>query len=507
MRRRRPTSFIASILGALCALGILAAGASAAAFIQIDEFGCEVGNACNGATTFKPQSVAVDETTGDVYVSDGEHSVVDRFHSDGSYDSQIANGAFDFAAVESSIVVDGAGNLYVGDRNGPPGDRHGNAYAFDPAGSLLWEKPGIGGTRIRDIGFDPSGGLWIVDRPDANLVELDPVTGEKTGATITPESIEIGKFAFLASGAIAAAESEGPLNEYDTGGTFLRKLETEPEAGVLDVAVDPITDSLFATVYAALNLGGPKLHQWDSSGNLVASIAIPGELQGVAVDGSRHRIYVVKPEARKILVFAPPSPLTINVTGAGEVESNPVGISCQADESCTDEFAGAVTLTASPAPGHVFAGWLGCKKTSANTCVVTVDAATEVTAVFLKEGTAGPAGPTGPQGGTGAAGSNGADGAKGSDGPAGPQGPQGKQGPAAKVICKVKGAKKPKVTCTVKQDATASAGRLHWRLMRGGHVVSHGTTRQGRVQLGTLPPGHYLLKVEGRKGATTIMVR
>jgi hypothetical protein len=185
------------------------------------------------------------------------------------------------------------------------------------------------------------------------------------------------------------------------------------------------------------------------------------------------------------------------------VESDPLGISCQADESCTNEFAGAVTLTASPAPGHVFAGWLGCKKTSADTCVVTVDAATEVTAVFLEEGSAGP---TGPQGGTGAAGSNGADGAKGSDGAAGSRGPQGKQGPATKVTCKVKGAKKPKVTCTVKQDATASAARLRWRLMRGGHAVSHGTARHGRIQLGALPLGHYRLKVEGRKGATAIMV-
>jgi Divergent InlB B-repeat domain len=185
------------------------------------------------------------------------------------------------------------------------------------------------------------------------------------------------------------------------------------------------------------------------------------------------------------------------------VESSPLGISCQADESCTSEFAGVVTLTANPAPGHVFAGWLGCKKTSADTCAVTVDAATEVTAVFLEQGTAGPAGPTGPQGGTGAAGSNGAVGARGSDGPAGPQGPQG---PIAKVICKVKGAKKRKVICTVKQDATASAARLRWRLTRGGHAVRHGTARHGRIQLGALPPGRYGLKVEGRKGTIAIVV-
>lgn len=188
------------------------------------------------------------------------------------------------------------------------------------------------------------------------------------------------------------------------------------------------------------------------------------------------------------------------------MESNPVGISCQADETCANEFAGVVTLTANPAPGYILAGWLGCKKTSADTCVVTVDAATEVTAVFLKEGTAGP---TGPQGGTGAigpTGGNGTNGANGKEGPPGPQGPRGERGAAAKVTCKVKGAKKPKVTCTVKQDATASAARLHWRLMRGGHAVSRGTARHGRIQLGILPSGRYQLKVEGRKGAIAIVV-
>jgi hypothetical protein len=46
VRHRRPTSLIASILGALCALGIVAAAASAEP-VLIDEFACEVGD-CKG---------------------------------------------------------------------------------------------------------------------------------------------------------------------------------------------------------------------------------------------------------------------------------------------------------------------------------------------------------------------------------------------------------------------------------------------------------------------------
>ncbi len=216
------------------------------------------------------------------------------------------------------------------------------------------------------------------------------------------------------------------------------KLQTEPGAWTSDVAVDPAAGSLFATAYEPSPFH-PELRQWDSSGNPVASVALPGQnIDGVAVDGSRHRVYLVDKETNEVLVYAPPSPLTVNVTGAGGVESNPSGISCQADESCTAELAGPVTLTASPAPGHVFAGWLGCKKTSANTCTVTIDGETEVTAVFLKDGTTGP---SGPQGGTGAAGSNGA---KGSDGAAGPQGPQGRQGPPPRSPARSRAPKNPR---------------------------------------------------------------
>lgn len=391
---------------------------------MIDEFACEAGNACNGATTFEPKSVAVDENTGDIYVTDAELSVVDRFQPNGTYDSQIANGAFDFSTAPVSLVVDGAGNLYIGGKSG-------NAYGYGPFGSVLWEKPEVIDHRIRDIGFDPSGGLWVLDRTDEELVELDPVTGEKTGGSISmafdPVYGGACALAFRVTGTIAAGGCEAPFSEYAADGSFLRALEDDPEETPEDVAVDPTTNSLFA-VFAERAATASTLRQWDSSGDPVASVALPSLEpgaaslfpSGIAVDSSRNRIYVAAgggSAAGRVLVYGIPAPLTVNVTGAGTVESDPVGISCQADESCTDEFAGVVTLTATPAPGYILAGWLGCKKTSADTCEVSVDAATEVTAVFLKEGTAGP---TGPQGGTGPVGPTGGNGTNGANGKEGP---------------------------------------------------------------------------------------
>jgi hypothetical protein len=232
-------------------------------------------------------------------------------------------------------------------------------------------------------------------------------------------------------------------------------------------------------------------------------------------------------------VFAPTStsPLTVVLTGEGTVESNPAGINCTspAQEECTAEFEGTVTLTATPASGYTFAGWLGCKHTGPGTCTVTVDESMEVTAVFLKEGVEGQPGQPGSPGSPGQSGSPGGQGTPGAHGTQGAQGPagaqglagtqgaagapgaQGPQGPTAKVTCKVqqKGKSKVKVTCTVKQSqASASSLPLTWSLRQGGHTYRHGRTaaRHLRLDLGGLRPGRYLLHLQGRRGGTRIVV-
>jgi glucose/arabinose dehydrogenase len=76
--------------------------------------------------------------------------------------------------------------------------------------------------------------------------------------------------------------------------------------------------------------------------------------------------------------------LTVNRTGSGSgtVVSAPAAINC--GSVCTGTFgSGAVvTLTATPAPGTVFAGWSGGGCSGTGSCVVTVAAATTVSASF-----------------------------------------------------------------------------------------------------------------------------
>ena len=78
------------------------------------------------------------------------------------------------------------------------------------------------------------------------------------------------------------------------------------------------------------------------------------------------------------------STLTVALSGngAGTVTSSPAGISCGAD--CTEPylFGTAVTLTASATDGSAFTGWTGGGCTGTGTCIVTMNAATSVTASF-----------------------------------------------------------------------------------------------------------------------------
>jgi uncharacterized repeat protein (TIGR02543 family) len=70
-------------------------------------------------------------------------------------------------------------------------------------------------------------------------------------------------------------------------------------------------------------------------------------------------------------------------SGRGRVTSAPGGIDCGGD--CVERYPQGtqVVLTATPAPGHTFAGWTGGGCTGTAPCTVTLTANTTVTARFV----------------------------------------------------------------------------------------------------------------------------
>ncbi|WP_028643159.1 InlB B-repeat-containing protein [Nocardioides sp. URHA0020] len=125
--------------------------------------------------------------------------------------------------------------------------------------------------------------------------------------------------------------------------------------------------------------GGPQT--WTSQevvppGGLVSAINCASVTRCVAVDLTGHAVVATVP---------PPRTLTVALagSGSGSVTSAPGGITCGAE--CAYEYpqGSAVTLTATPADDtSTFEGWSGGGCSGTETCTVTLDDATTVTATF-----------------------------------------------------------------------------------------------------------------------------
>ncbi len=209
-----------------------------------------------------------------------------------------------------------------------------------------------------------------------------------------------------------------------------------------------------------------------------------------------------------VVAFTAPSSeyeLSVFVSGEGKVESSPAGIVCEAEACPSHQFEGAVTLTATPKPGYVLAGWLGCKHSGPDTCEIATPTS-EVTAVFVKQGTEGKegkAGKEGPAGNEGKAGATGLAGEKGATGAQGPAGPSGEEGPAGKVelvTCTKKGKKQHCTSKTESGTVSFTTSSEHATLSRHAAVYAIGSAAsvRGHLNLRLLPlrslrPGKYTL--------------
>ena len=496
-----------------------------------------------GEANFFPTAVGVDPTTHDLYVIDGKENAVDIFAENGSGEYKYAGqlekagntGAFPFTnplGVAVQRAGANAGDVYVSDGSGidvfaPPGPTPEFALEVVKAGG--GEGTVSGGSAARPNTID-CGSECEAEYEEGEEVTLEATaepgssfegwsgagctgtgTGTGTGTctvtvteaeevTATFETIPLAEFPLE-----VAVTGEGEVNSTPPGITACTEAGGACEAEFAETQ----TVSLHATPEA-----GWKFVGWSgvacNGGNTSATCAFAMPASALAVSAEFEE--------------SSASPLTVWIAGHGTVTSNPLGLTCLGEE-CSGEFEGPVTLTAHPASGYTFVGWLGCKHTGPTSCEVDVTEATEVIAVFLEkgergeegpQGEEGPAGGEGPQGEpgepgergpTGANGSNGAQGPQGPAGSAGAPGPAGPQGPAGKVkvTCKVKGSK---VTCTVKQQKSNKRHQLRWRLMHRGHAQSHGTAENGHLDLdlGHLRPGRYRLHIAGQKGATEIVV-
>ncbi len=423
----------------------------------------------------RPTGLAVEESTGNVFVPESgeDFDVVNVFGERGGSPADGAPpglsgqhtpaGSFEFDGEWVGVAVDNStsaadGSLYVVDRGHAVVDR------FKLSGNeFKYESQLTGFTQPEGVATDANGDVYVSD-PGANMVrEYSPggtaeiasfaVTGSERSVVVDSRGdiFLYGK----PSGALAGAGPAEIWRNSDTA-TSAEKVTEVPEVeGAGADGIDRATDTGYVAISGRV-VEGFAMPTPVRTGGEFGSGTFSDKLENIAVNERTGAIYVSDAGNEKVFIYqGSPArfPLTVFITGQGEVTSTPAGLTCSTSE-CTHEFEGEVTLTAAKAgASYEFAGWIGCEPTSATTCTVQRDKTTEVTAVFLKAGPQGPAGkegatgPEGKVGATGPGGKAGATGEKGASGPTGAQGPTGPAGQIELVTCKKVGKKQK---CTAK---------------------------------------------------------
>jgi DNA-binding beta-propeller fold protein YncE len=139
----------------------------------------EIAHECNGAAGsetpndgFEPTGVAVSSTTGDVYVADSGHDVIDEFGPDGKYITQISSPELALSEV-APIALDSSGDLYVTNVGS-------DVVEFDAAGAFVSVLDS--GGHPEGVAVDPvTGHVDVYDYSEQRIAEYEPDTDALLG--------------------------------------------------------------------------------------------------------------------------------------------------------------------------------------------------------------------------------------------------------------------------------------------------------------------------------------
>ncbi len=269
-----------------------------------------------------PLGVAVNQTTGNVYVSDYSSGMVDQFNAAGSYVSQIAipGGNPYFVAVDNSA-----------------GSSHGDVYVAGSASNVIYKFEALAnGSLVRDA-TTPEIGAGLLEKPVGVAVD-------------SAGDVYVASFASEASGTVSKFSPTGQVLDADliTGLPELQDIAVGPEGNIYisstsgsvgTVEYGPTGECIDGCAHinsdnnnrgVAVTAGGELLVSDQDTNRTVeygpgsqhALIQEIGSFElsfGVAVDEARHTLYVVDFLAKKVDEFEGGSTPEAPTTGAAEV--------------------------------------------------------------------------------------------------------------------------------------------------------------------------------------------
>jgi DNA-binding beta-propeller fold protein YncE len=331
------------VLAVLCAAtGALACSSAPALALESHVFSSSFsGSGANALSD--PQGVAIDQSTGDVYVVDSANDRVEIFSASGAFISAFGskgtgNGQFENP---TQIAIDNStglpGNVYVIDRNTKRfvvagGGFWGNRVeVFNAKGeyeSQITEANLIAATNQTAEGFDSiavdaSGNLWTIN-PKATILEF--AGGGTSGRVIfSINTYPLPGLAIDSSGDLyipesrvnEVDESSGSIGKFEANGTEVGAFSSEypPTAVAVDQASGDLYVDQGTSVARFLASGGSEAY--DSFG-AVGSNALAGGA-GIAVNGSTSEVYVADAARNRVDVFD-----VTTVAGASTEAASPV---------------------------------------------------------------------------------------------------------------------------------------------------------------------------------------
>jgi NHL repeat len=372
--------------------GLAFAGApSLGAGRVLHEFSKAFGTAGSGNGQFNdPVKVAVDETSGDVYVADQGNGRVQKFDAEGNYLSQF-NGsetpnpnpgefaprylAVDNACARHEPVLTGgeceaydpsAGDIYVLDA------ANGVIDKYSPIGQYLSRLSAAGGPIQRAVAVDTTGKVIVISGEPGQIATYDDALNNNLLSSVALDfaNVQIGYgiavrsdelIYFLAYGSFA--ETTNILGE-SSGEEIVSVGSGGSGGGSTDLAIDLSTGELYADI-------GRGLRAYDESYSEVEELGagILTGSTGMAVNSTTHTVYAADPASSDVVIFVSVPLPDVSTEPATNIQArsatlNGTVVSKAGLETLTIQFAygtnGGPTVTITTSPAICSAGGASC---------------------------------------------------------------------------------------------------------------------------------------------------
>ncbi len=301
---------------------------------EICTSGCHIGIAGTGSGQFHaPRGIAINQSTGNIYVADSANNRIEEFSSSASYVTSFGTLGSGLGNLKSpnGMTIDSSGNLWVAD------SQNNRIEEFSATGTpeSVFGKEGSGNGELKSPqDIEISAGKLIVADWGNNRIEEFSTKGEYLGQFGTPGSAN-GEFSNPARIAVDPLNGDLYVSDnlnsrvqvFNSAGAFLGKFGSLGKGAGQFESLKSVAISATGTVYTA-DAGNERVEQWVGVSGAMTSYTYDanGNLETQTDPNGHTTTYVYDHDNEPTEVKEPDGAITKTAyDGAGQVESQTDG--------------------------------------------------------------------------------------------------------------------------------------------------------------------------------------